>query len=80
MQYKQLYSKANKEIPKKQYNDLFEPTIECLNDNDDLYCYTVGYLNEKGEIILTMQNSDGAGSYMVIFLFNKKNKIMIAFY
>ncbi|SFJ68329.1 hypothetical protein [Olleya namhaensis] len=60
------------EIPKKQYNDLFEPTIECLNDNDDLYCYTVAYLNEKGEIILTMQNSDGAGSYMVIFLFDKK--------
>ncbi|ULC58306.1 hypothetical protein MBM09_10275 [Flaviramulus sp. BrNp1-15] len=63
------------EIPQEQYNDLFEPTIECLNDNDDLYCYTVGYLNEKGEIILTMQNSDGAGSYMVIFLFDKKNKI-----
>jgi len=63
------------EIPKEQYNDLFEPTIECLNDNDDLYCYTIGYLNEKGEIILTMQNSDGAGSYMVIFLFDKKNKI-----
>ena len=63
------------EIPKKHYSDLFEPTIECLNDNDDLYCYTVGYLNGKGEIILTMQNSDGAGSYMVIFLFDKEYKI-----
>ncbi|WP_397447871.1 hypothetical protein [Polaribacter sp. R77954] len=63
------------EIPKKHYNDLFEPTIECLNDNDDLYCYTICYLNEKGEIILTMQNSDGAGSYMVIFIFDKKYEI-----
>ncbi len=60
------------EINKSSYDDLFEPTLECYNQNDDLYCYTVEYLNDDGEIILTMQNSDGAGSYMVIFLFDKK--------
>lgn len=59
------------DINKLFYSDLFEPTLECYNENDDLYCYTVGYLNDEGEIILTMQNSDGAGSYMVIFLFDK---------
>jgi len=58
------------EIPKKYYSDLFEPTLECSNNNGNLYGYTIAYLNEKGEIILTMENSDGAGSYKVIFLFD----------
>ncbi len=70
-----INNKEKIQVPKSFYSDLFEPTIECLNDNDDLYCYTVGYLNENGEIIVTMQNSDGAGSYMVIFLFNNEGKI-----
>lgn len=67
-----LVNRKRIEIPKDYYNDLFEPTIECLNDNDNLYCYTVGYLTEKNELIITMQNSDGAGSYMVIFFFDKE--------
>jgi len=63
------------EVIKSYYSDLFEPVITCLNGNNDTYCYTTAYLTEKEEVILTMQNSDGSGGYMVIFLFNKNGQI-----
>jgi uncharacterized membrane protein len=62
-------------IPNELFNDLFEPNLECVNTNNDEYCYSKAYLTEKNELILIMLNSDGAGAYIVIFFIKDKKYV-----
>ncbi|MGB0429630.1 MAG: hypothetical protein ACPGLV_04090 [Bacteroidia bacterium] len=69
MQYEQfiIYKNENKLNLLDQVFNLFEPNIDCHNDD----CYTNAYLTEKGEIIIWATNSDGAGGYDLILIIDK---------
>ena len=57
------------DIPPFSYNDLFEPDITCMNV----------YFDKKGSLYLYMDvNSDGAGSYGVVWLI--KNRKLVSRY
>ena len=51
-------------IPRSAFHDLYEPNFNR---------FTNGYIDKNGTMYITMYNSDGAGSYEVIFIF-KNNK------
>lgn len=62
----------NSSLPKKDFNDLFEPNIKC---NSDLDCYIKGYKTKNNITIIEMFNSDAAGSYLALFFF--KNDVLL---
>ena len=62
-----------KVIEKDYYSDLYEPNLHCYQNPER--CYTFAYIKDSDEIIVTMSNSDGAGSYEVVFIFDIKGNI-----
>lgn len=69
-------NKISKELPYTEYENFFNPNIDCKEDCKP----TKGYITENGEIIIQMDNSDGAGFYYAIFIFdysgNLKRKLV----
>lgn len=66
----------SKVIPAQHYDDLFEPNIKCYEiSENEKSCYTNGYVTNIGETIIEMSNSDGAGAYVVIFIFDEMGKL-----
>ena len=50
-------------LPDSSFNNLYEPSFGCL-DND--YCYTRIYEYPGDNLLIRMNNSDGAGAYSVL--------------
>jgi len=61
----------SKELPKKEYDNLFNPKINC----NGRHISTKGYVTDNGEIIIQMENGDGANFYYVIFIFDIKGNL-----
>lgn len=59
-------------IPNSYFDDLFEPSLNCYEDDD---CNIMAYQTDQDEIILVMNNSDGAGAYTAIFVFDLNGKV-----
>lgn len=59
--------KTSKKLEAKYISNLFEPNIKCKSTN----CHIKGYLTDKNNLLISMFNSDGAGGYTVLFLFDK---------
>ena len=55
---------------KEVYQELYNPNIYCI---DSSYCLTNAYKIDSTETIIEMINSDGAGGYAVILIFNQEN-------
>lgn len=64
-----------KKIEKEYYSDLYQPNLDCWSSEQGDQCYTYGYIKNNREIILSMSNSDAAGSYEVVFIFDMKGNI-----
>ena len=62
------------EVPRSYFDDLYQPNTFCVKKDENL-CYTAGYLSPENELILTMQNSDGAGSYLVVFILHADGSV-----
>jgi hypothetical protein len=62
------HGKESKLIDKKYFNNLFEPMLFCQKNR----CMTNAYLTPDRELIISMFNSDGAGSYTAILIFDSK--------
>jgi hypothetical protein len=60
------------DISIEHYENFFDPNIIC----DEEFCPTNAYLTENGEIILQMDNGNGAGFYYAIFVFNRKGELI----
>jgi len=62
-------------MPLVAYDDLYEPNLKCYQDFDEggnsmIRCYTRVYKSEDQKyLFIFMQNSDAAGSYEVVFVF-----------
>jgi hypothetical protein len=59
------------DVPSKYYNDLYQPNLHCY----DSYCYIYGYKTERNEIVIIMNNSDGAGGYTAILILDNNGNI-----
>ncbi|MBL4716080.1 MAG: hypothetical protein JKX95_05545 [Bacteroidia bacterium] len=64
-------------IPTVSYIDLFEPNIGCyyVTHSKSDWCYTKGYITDRNKLIISMSNSDAAGGYEVIFVFNMDGEL-----
>jgi len=59
-------------LDSNNFINLFEPSIYCQKSR----CMTNAYLTDENNLIISMFNSDGAGGYTAIFIFDNSLKII----
>jgi hypothetical protein len=67
--FKSIVCKINNQdfsVQREQLNDIFEPSL----DNSEVY-----FDSKTESLYLSMHNSDGAGGYVLAFVFQKNKKI-----
>jgi len=73
--FKVVINNETLSVPKSVYSDLFEPNLGCFqafdeSGNSAMHCYSKVYKSQDEKyLFIFMANSDGAGSYEVIFIF-----------
>ncbi|UUV21517.1 hypothetical protein [Paenimyroides aestuarii] len=67
------YKKGNQkaEVPQSELENLFQPTI--IANSSDFEFIKVNYDKENDVLYISSLNSDGAGGYLVLFVFEKGN-------